>query len=161
MAKVIMLCGKICSGKSTYAEKLKKEINAVVLSCDDLMLTLFEEQLGDKHNEIQSKCKTYLYDLTEQIIQTNVNVILDFGFWHKEERKSLIEFFKLKNIVAEMHYVKVDKVTWLSQIEKRNILIKEGKINCYYVDKNMKEEFDKMFEEPNMDEDYLLITNAK
>ena len=29
MAKVIMLCGKICSGKSTYAERLKKEMNGI------------------------------------------------------------------------------------------------------------------------------------
>ncbi|HOV25823.1 MAG TPA: AAA family ATPase [Pseudobacteroides sp.] len=48
MAKIIIMCGKICSGKSTYSQKLKKEINAVVLSCDELMLSLFDEQLGDK-----------------------------------------------------------------------------------------------------------------
>lgn len=45
MPKVIMLCGKICSGKSFYAEQLKNRINGIVLSCDDLMLTLFDEQL--------------------------------------------------------------------------------------------------------------------
>ena len=32
MGKVILICGKICSGKSYYAQKLSKTENAVVLS---------------------------------------------------------------------------------------------------------------------------------
>ena len=31
MPKVLIMCGKICSGKSTYAEKLKLENKAVIL----------------------------------------------------------------------------------------------------------------------------------
>ena len=30
-----MICGKICSGKSWYARRLKEETNAVILSTDD------------------------------------------------------------------------------------------------------------------------------
>jgi predicted kinase len=156
MAKVIMLCGKICSGKSTYAQELKNKINAVVLSPDDLMLTLFEEQLGDKHNDILNKCLSYLYDFAEQLINAKVNVILDFGFWYKEERKNRIEYFKSKNIEVEMHYIKIDKNTWILNIEKRNKLVKVGRLKCYYVDENMKELFDRVFEEPDWDENYLL-----
>ena len=32
MAKVIAICGKICSGKTYYANKIKGKENAVVLS---------------------------------------------------------------------------------------------------------------------------------
>ena len=45
MAKVIMTCGKLCSGKSTYARKLKDELGAVILSLYDekkVMKTLTE-----------------------------------------------------------------------------------------------------------------------
>lgn len=160
MAKVIMMCGKICSGKSTYSENLKKEISAVVLSCDDLMLSLFDEQLGDKHNEIVEKCITYLVNLAQDIIRANTNVILDLGFWTKENRKNMIEFLKSKNIEVEMHYIKVDEKTWGNQIEKRNLLKQEGKVKCYYVDENMKELFGKIFEEPGEDEDYIIIDNT-
>ena len=50
MAKVIMTCGKICSGKSTYAEKLRKESGAVVLSIDELMTAVLGRELGDMHD---------------------------------------------------------------------------------------------------------------
>ena len=48
MPKVLIMCGKICSGKSTYAEKLKFENKAVILSVDELTLALFENQAGEK-----------------------------------------------------------------------------------------------------------------
>lgn len=47
MPKVLIMCGKICSGKSTYAEKLKLENKAVILSVDELTLALFENQAGE------------------------------------------------------------------------------------------------------------------
>lgn len=34
MSKVILICGKICCGKTTYAEKLRTENNAV--SCVEM-----------------------------------------------------------------------------------------------------------------------------
>ena len=40
MAKVLLICGKICCGKSTYAKKLKEENNAVILSVDEIMLSI-------------------------------------------------------------------------------------------------------------------------
>ena len=44
MSKVIMTCGMICCGKSTYAKKLQAEQNAVILSVDDITLTLFPDK---------------------------------------------------------------------------------------------------------------------
>ena len=45
MGKVILICGKIGSGKTTYANKLAKEINAVIFSHDDIILPLFGPEL--------------------------------------------------------------------------------------------------------------------
>ena len=160
MSVVIMLCGKICSGKSTYAEKIKKERNAVVLSCDDLMLSLFDEKLGDKHDCILEKCKEYLYELACQIAGAGTNVILDFGFWTRKERKSTVRLFHSKNIKTEIHYIKIDRESWLNQINKRNSDIKKGIVKGYYVDENMKNLFDKSFEEPDKDEIDVIIEHV-
>lgn len=45
MSKVILICGKIGSGKTTYANKLVKQLNAVNISQDELMLDLFSAEL--------------------------------------------------------------------------------------------------------------------
>ena len=47
MAEVILICGKICSGKSTWAKALCRESGALCLSVDELMLALLPERLGD------------------------------------------------------------------------------------------------------------------
>lgn len=36
MAKIFLICGKICSGKSTYAERIRMKNHAVLLSVDEI-----------------------------------------------------------------------------------------------------------------------------
>lgn len=75
MAKVFMMCGKICSGKSTYARKLSKEHNAVILSVDEIILALFGQDAGDKHDEYVARTEEYLYRKSVGIIESGINVI--------------------------------------------------------------------------------------
>lgn len=53
--KIYMLCGKVGSGKSTYAMKLKELHQAMILSCDDLMRSLIDEYLDEWHQLIHQK----------------------------------------------------------------------------------------------------------
>lgn len=51
MAKVFLICGKICSGKSTYAEQLRvKNKTAILLSVDEIMLSIFGQYIGERHD---------------------------------------------------------------------------------------------------------------
>nr|WP_233711606.1 ATP-binding protein [Lederbergia citrisecunda] len=152
-----MICGKVCSGKSTYTKKVKEKYNAVVLSCDDLMLTLYDEQLGSNHNAILNKCKEYLYGLAEQTVETGTNVILDFGFWYKSERDDIRKYFNEKQIKTEIHFIHIDDATWKRNIEKRNQEVKENNVKSYYIDGNMISRFEKEFETPdNSEVDYIV-----
>ena len=60
MAAVILICGKICSGKSTWAKALCRESGALCLSVDELMLALLPERLGDLHDEVAARAQGYL-----------------------------------------------------------------------------------------------------
>ena len=55
MANVFLICGKICSGKSTYAKKLAKTHNAVILSVDEIMLAIFDHGAGLLSNVMLSQ----------------------------------------------------------------------------------------------------------
>ena len=50
MAKVYMTCGRICSGKSTYAQTLRQKYSAVILSVDEITLALFGQDAGENHD---------------------------------------------------------------------------------------------------------------
>ncbi len=43
MAKVYLICGKICSGKSYYSKQLKEKFNAVILSSDEATYDLIQD----------------------------------------------------------------------------------------------------------------------
>ena len=152
MAKIILLCGKICSGKSTYAASIKTD-STVILSCDDLMLQLFDECLGEAHSHVLVKCQKYLFNLSEQIAAAGTDVILDFGFWSRAQRQEAKDRFHAKGIEVELHYIRVNNEVWLQQIDDRNKAALSGTAGrVYFVDDNMKRIFDEAFEEPTAEE---------
>lgn len=152
MAKVIMICGKICSRKSTYSEKLRKENKAVVLSVDEITLALFEQSVGEKHDEYVEKLEMYLFEKSLEVIFIGVDVILDWGFWTKEERDYAREFYSSRNINYEFHYIDISEKTWQVRLEKRNKEILAGEVEAYYVDANLKEKVESIFECPDKNE---------
>lgn len=112
MAKVILICGKICCGKTTYSQKLCSENNAVLLSVDEITLALFGQHCGDKHDEYVERTEKYLLSKSLELIQMDINVVLDWGFWTKAERESVKEFYKSRNIECEFHYIDISDETW-------------------------------------------------
>jgi len=148
VAKVIMTCGRICSGKSTYAEKLRNELNAVILSVDELTLALFNNETGEMHDVYVERAEKYLYEKSVQIVQAGVNVILDWGFWTKNEREYAKGFYGSRHIECEIHYINIDDLLWKKRIEGRNELVKAGKVSAYYVDEGLARKFASIFEEP-------------
>lgn len=152
MAKVIMTCGKICSGKSTYSERLRKENKAVVLSVDEITLAFFEQNIGENHDEYVEKLEKYLFEKSLDIISVGVNVILDWGFWTKAERDYAREFYGTRDICYEFHYMDVSEDTWHMRLDKRNKEILAGEVKAYYVDENLQEKVESLFEKPDKKE---------
>lgn len=152
MAKVIITCGKICSGKTTYAEKLRKELSAVILSVDEIMLAMFDSDAGKKHDEYVERIKNYLFNKSTELIETGINVILDWGLWTKSERIYTREFYKSRNIVCEIHFLNISHEEWAKRINMRNSLVISGKTSSYIVDEGLTEKVNALFEMPDINE---------
>ena len=153
MAKIMAICGKICSGKTYYAKHLKEKENAVILSCDELTKDLFDNNLGDKHDEMSAKIWHYLKKKSIDLVQAGCNVILDWGFWTAENRNNLREFYQGQNIACEWHYIDVDDRTWHRNIEERNRRILDGEGGSdYYLDEGLMNKLLSKWEEPAKDE---------
>lgn len=159
MPKVLIMCGKICSGKSTYAEKLKLENKAVILSVDELTLALFENQAGEKLDFYVEKLKEYFLKKSLDIVEAGADVILDWGFWTKKERDYAREFYDSRNISYQFYYMNVGIDEWKKRILKRNQEIKREQLEAYPIDKGLLSKAEKMFEEPDRKElkDIIII----
>lgn len=71
MSKVVLICGKICVGKSTYADKLRAEGNAVLLSVDEIMLAVFGQDAGEKHDKYVRNVQQYIFDKSFEILEAH------------------------------------------------------------------------------------------
>lgn len=153
MAKVIAVCGKICSGKTYYSNQIKSKENAVILSCDELTKDLFNNNLGDKHDEMAVRIRNYFKKKSAELVNTGCNVILDWGFWSADDRKNLTEFYNNKNIICEWHYIDVDDITWQKNIGERNEkVLSNPDCSDYYLDEGLMEKLLSKWEAPAEDE---------
>lgn len=157
MAKVYLICGRICSGKSTYAKKLSEAQNAVILSVDEIMLAVFGQDIGEKHDIYVKRLQAYLYQKSLDFIASGVNVILDFGFWTKQERANARGFFESRDVVFEFHYLNISQSEWKERIAKRNTEALQKQLNVYFVDEGLVKKFEELFEQPQKEEVHIWI----
>ncbi|MBQ7338415.1 MAG: ATP-binding protein [Clostridia bacterium] len=152
MARVILLCGKICSGKTTYASYLCKKYSAVLLSVDEVMLSIFGQHCADKHDEYAARTQAYLYQKSVELIHAGMDVILDWGFWSYSGREYARAFYQSHHICCEFHYLDVDDQTLQQHIQARNQSVLSGAIQAYYVDPPLAQKCNTRFETPDCDE---------
>ena len=153
MAKVYLICGKICSGKSYYSNMLKNKVNAVILSPDEATFDLINNEQGEFYNVFCDRLIRYINKKCAEIVNAGANVIYEGGLWSKDERIKTKQFFKNNNIETELHYVCVSDKIWKKQIEERNKKVAEGKGGAdFYLDEGLMRKLVSLFEEPTKDE---------
>lgn len=93
MPKIIAICGRICSGKSHYANQIKEKENAVILSLDEATYELIDNEQGEFYNAFAERVNKYLMKKAAEIVKAGCNVILDWGFWTKAARRETTKYF--------------------------------------------------------------------
>ncbi|MBE6612079.1 MAG: ATP-binding protein [Ruminococcaceae bacterium] len=152
MAKLIAVCGKICSGKTTYAAKLKNERRAALLSVDEVMLTMFGQHTGEMHDTYAARTKEYLLRKAAELVASGMDVILDWGFWTAAGRAEIRAFCADSGIECELHCIDIPDAVWQARIRSRNEAVLAGECEAYYIDKNLAEKFHSRFEMPAREE---------
>lgn len=160
MSKIIAICGKICCGKSYYAKQIKEQENAVILSTDEATYDLIGNEQGELYDAFAERVNKYLIKKAAEIVKADCNVVLDWGFWTKAERRETTKYFNQFGIDVEWHYVDIEQSRWKQLIEERNNKIKNGNGGSdFYVDEGLMEKLLSKFEEPTRDEMDIWIKN--
>ncbi|MBQ9151747.1 MAG: ATP-binding protein [Clostridia bacterium] len=158
--KIILLCGKLCAGKTTYARRLAPELGAVILSVDEIMLSLFGQHLGDDHDRVAALTRDYLYRKSLEILDSGIPVILDWGFWTRDDRMATRAFYESRGLSCELHYIDVSRDGWEANIAARNALVEADPTAAYYVDENLLRKLEGRFQPPDEDETDVRVSPA-
>ena len=153
MSKVIVVCGKIASGKSYYSNQIKDSLNAVIISPDEATYELINNEQGEFYNIFSDRLNNYLTKKVGEIVKAGANVIFERGLWTKKARVGIKEYYKNIGVECELHYVCVDDETWKQNIDERNRRIKEGKGGSdFYLDEGLMKKLESKWEEPTREE---------
>jgi predicted kinase len=150
MAALHLMVGLPCSGKSTRARILEKEHNALLLSLDKWHIRLFGNDTMEKYHDKRHRIvESIMLEIAERVLSLGVDVILDFGFWGKEERLYFKNKAKELEVSFIIHFMNVSTDELFKRLEKRNKELPEG---VFYIPKKEMEEYIKVFQPPEQEE---------
>lgn len=149
---VILLCGKIASGKSYYARKLMAQSPTVLLSMDELFDLCELDFFNDLHNALYPKLQRYLIRTAAAIAKCGTDVILDSGFWTSTERQAVRSQLLSLGTQIQWHYIDVPEDTWRQNIQERNRLAIATGNEQFFIDETKMENINQDFEIPTQEE---------
>jgi len=147
-----LIVGNTGSGKTTYANKLKKEIGGVIFSIDKWNNILF---IPDKNEEDGlawfleriDRSETLIMSLIKQLENIGVDAILDLGLSKFAHREKFRKFGNSNSFKIKTHFLDISKETRLSRIFKRNEF--KGETFEFEVTQENFDFMENWFEKPN------------
>ncbi len=121
MATLYLMVGLPCSGKTTLAQTLEHELPALRLTLDEWHIHLFGQDAEEpEHDARHSLIEAILWNIASRALELGTNVILDYGFWAREEREDYRLRAKQLGASSEVHHLDVPEDELLRRLEKRN-----------------------------------------
>ena len=121
MATLHLMVGLPCSGKTTLAQKLEHDLLALRLTVDEWHIPLFGQDAEEpEHDARHILIEALLWNIASRALELGTNVILDYGFWAREEREDYRLRAKQLEASSEVHYLDVAEDELLRRLEKRN-----------------------------------------
>jgi len=155
MARLILVCGPTGVGKTTYSLSLANEIAAIKFSIDPWMQTLFSQDMTTLDftwmMERVNRCSDQIWQVSEQVLAINGNVVLDLGFTTKEQRDSFSNRARALGITPEVHYLDAPQEIRKQRVEQRNTE-KDPAVYAFEVTDMMFNFMEPRFEVPDKEE---------
>jgi predicted kinase len=151
---VYLICGFIGAGKTTFAKKLEEKTGAVRITKDEWSIRLIgNDPTIDGYEEWDRKIIGLSRDIAFYLAEKDIDVIMDEGFWAKEERDELKRKIEAIGAKAVMYYVDTPIETIRERVVGRNSnLTKES----FKISREMLDNYLTHWQPPSENEDYIL-----
>jgi predicted kinase len=115
--RLILICGLPGSGKTTLAKKLAAKVQAVRLSPDE-----WKHALGiDYYDEpARVRLENRLRLLAEELLALGQDVVMEHGFWARQERDELRVAGRRLGATLQLHYLEAPVEELWRRLDVRN-----------------------------------------
>ena len=150
MTTLYLMVGLPCSGKTTRAKQLENEVSALRLTPDEWHVNLFgHDVLDPDHDKRHGIIESMLWQVAARALSLGTNVILDFGFWAKEERDDFRSRARELGARSEVIFMDVGEEELMKRVRTRN----ENLTNeIHYIPEDMMRSWIGFFQKPDKDE---------
>lgn len=159
MATAHLITGLPCSGKTTYSQALKSDLNSVHFSLDYWLVTAFGaysiESVGhEEHVRRVLSCRELIRRSAMPLLTRGVDVILDDGFFFRDHRKQHIQWAMDLDAQSSIHFLKTPADLLRRRLKARNAHLPQYN---FRIDPGMLDVFLSLFEEPSIDEGARIV----
>ena len=152
MTTLHLMVGLPCSGKTTYAKQLAAKEKALLLTPDVWQMRLFGQDFpGEYHDKRHDDIEKIMWDVAKSVLSLGTSVILDFGFWYKDERIDLRQRARDLNVDFRIHFMDVPKEELFTRLAERNRQASKDN-DTWYIPPEYLEQWYEQFEPPTADE---------
>ena len=150
MATLHLMVGLPFSGKTTLARKLEQQCSALRLTTDEWHVRLFGQDAKEpEHDSRHILIEAMLWNIASRVLELGTNVILDFGFWAREEREDYRLRAKQLGASSEVHFLDVSEEELFRRLEERN---SQPSQESFYISVEMMKPWIAFFQRPTADE---------
>ena len=146
-----LFAGKMAAGKSTLSKEIANERNTILISEDEWLEQLFEDEIKTFEDYIvySSRLKPLIKEHVLSLLDEGISVVLDFPANTKKQRSWFLEIIDL-GYPHQLHYVEASDELCLKQLAMRS----EGLEDSAFTTEAMFHEVTRYFEPPSNDEKF-------
>jgi len=153
--RLIFFCGKMGAGKTTKSKKVAHDRNAVLISEDEWLESLYPGQIStfDDYLKFSRQLKPLVTSHAQNILRAGTDVVMDFPANTVSQRKWFKALYSEINAPHELIYLNVSDEICLKQIAQRRI---EQPERASFDTEEVFHHVTGFFEEPGADEGFTV-----
>lgn len=152
-----VICGFIGAGKTTFAKKLEQKTGAVRITKDEWSISLIgNDPTIHGYAEWDYKIVGLSRNIAFYLIEKGIDVIIDEGFWEKEQRTGMRRRIEALGARTVLYYLDTPINTIRTRVARRNDTLTN---DSFEISSEMLDGYLMHWQPPTEDEDYVLASD--
>jgi predicted kinase len=150
VATLILICGLPGAGKTTLAKQIERERPALRLSPDEWIAVILADPNDQAElDRLRTPVETVQWNVAMDVLALGVDVVIEWGFWSREERRVFRERAQALGHRVELRYLEVGNDELWERLSRRNADVPPG---SFVVTKGQLDLWSSWFEPPTPEE---------